>query len=98
MLRLKSDESVYKCAHCDKVCKFQGGLTLHRRKKHPEVNKINKPDYDEISREKPPPPLLQNMIHEILSELSKDDWIVPKSKYRMIMSYTKNTLNAWHIN
>ena len=39
----ESEESVCKCGHCYKVCKSQGGLTLHRRKKHPEVNEINKP-------------------------------------------------------
>lgn len=34
----ESKESVYKCGHCDKVWKSPGGLTLHQRKKHPEVN------------------------------------------------------------
>jgi len=32
-----------------------------------------KPYYDKMASEKPTPPLLENMIHEILSELSKDD-------------------------
>lgn len=57
-----------------------------------------------MAREKLPPPLLKNMIHDILSELSKDEFyptemqwhlkIVPKSKYHIFMSYTKGALNV----
>ena len=32
-----------------------------------------KPNYDKMASDKLTPPLLENMIHEILSELSKDD-------------------------
>ena len=66
-------KTVYKCGHCDKVCKSQGGLKLHRTKKHPEVNEGAKLDYKKVASEKLPPPMLENMIHEILSEMSKDD-------------------------
>ena len=67
MLRLKRvpEDSVYKCGHCDKVCKSQGGLKLHRKKKHPEVNESAKLDYEKMASEKLPPPMLENMIHEI---------------------------------
>jgi len=73
---IKIDETEgrgYNCSKCPKVCKSKGGLTLHNRTKHPEVNESAKPDYDRIASDKLSPSQLENMIVDIVVEVSKDD-------------------------
>ena len=44
--------------------------------KHPEVSESaqpTQPDYDKMASDNLTPPLLENMISEVLSDLSKDD-------------------------
>lgn len=104
----ETEDSDYKFGYCGKVCKSKGGLKIHNRKKHPEASESaqpTQPDNDKMASDNLTPPLLENMISEILSQHSKGDTPqrfkmqskIPKSKHHMVMLFTKSVSNVWHL-
>ena len=62
----------HKCNHCEKVRKSKGGLKLHSSKKHPELNNCAEPGYTRMATENLSSSQLEDMVKEILDNLSKD--------------------------
>ena len=55
------------------MCKSKGGLKLHSRKKHPEINNCAEPDYARMATENLSASQLEDMVMEIFDDLSKDE-------------------------